>query len=63
MEHRLEPTGFCIEELMLLERRFGVIGTQTQLALLFTSKVDQLQPLRASTLDRLCELKPVILRQ
>ena len=34
-----------------------------QLAQLFTSGIDQLQPLRASTLDRLRELKPVILRQ
>lgn len=34
-----------------------------QLAQLFTSGMDQLQPLRASTLDRLRERKPVILRQ
>ena len=60
---RLEPTDFSPEELKLLQRRFGVHGPQTQLAQLFTSGVDQLQPLRASTLDRLRELKPVILRQ
>jgi len=63
VEDRLEPTDFSPEELKLLQRRFGVHGPQTQLAQLFTSGVDQLQPLRASTLDRLRELKPVILRQ
>ena len=63
LEDRLEPTDFSPEELKLLQRRFGVHGPQTQLAQLFTSGVDQLQPLRASTLDRLRELKPVILRQ
>ena len=47
----------------LLQRRFGVYCLLTQLAQLFTSGVDQLQPLRASTLDRLRVLKPVILRQ
>ena len=62
-EDRLEPTDFTPEELKLLQRRFGVHGPQTQLAQLFTSGVDQFQPLRASTLDRLRELKPVILRQ
>ena len=63
VEDRLEPTDFSPEELKLLQRRFGVHGPQTQLAQLFTSGVDQLKPLRASTLDRLRELKPVILRQ
>ena len=63
VEDRLEPTDFSPEELKLLQRRFGVHGPQTQLAQLFTSGVDQLQPLRASTLHRLRELKPVILRQ
>ena len=38
-------------------------GPQTQLAQLLTNRVDQLQPLRASNLDRLRELKPMILRQ
>ena len=60
---RLEPTDFSPEELKLLQRRFGVHGPQTQLAQLFTSGVDQLKPLRLSTLDRLRELKPVILRE
>ena len=63
VEDRLEPTDFSPEELKLLQRRFGVHGPQTQLAQLFTSGVDQLRPLRSQTLDRLRELKPVILRQ
>ena len=63
VEDRLEPTDFSPEELRLLQRRFGVHGPQTQLAQLFTSGVDHLKPLRTSTLDRLRELKPVILRQ
>ncbi|MCB4376912.1 MULTISPECIES: helicase DnaB [unclassified Synechococcus] len=60
---RLEPTDFSPEELKLLQRRFGVHGPQTQLAQLFTNSVDQLKPLRSQTLDRLRELKPVILRE
>ena len=63
VEDRLEPTDFSPEELKLLQRRFGVHGPQTQLAQLFTSGVDQLRPLRSQTLDRLRELKPVILRE
>ena len=63
VEDRLDPTDFSPEELRLLQRRFGVHGPQTPLAQLFTSGVDQLKPLRTSTLDRLRELKPVILRQ
>ena len=50
VEDRLGPTDFSPEELKLLQRRFGVHGPQTQLAQLLTSGVDQLQPLRASTL-------------
>ena len=63
VEDRLEPTDFSPEELKLLQRRFGVHGPQTQLAQLFTNSVDQLKPLRSQTLDRLRELKPVILRE
>ena len=63
VEDRLEPTDFTPEELKLLQRRFGVHGPQTQLAQLFTSSVDQLKPLRSSTLNRLRKLKPVILRE
>ena len=58
-----DPTDFTADELQLLQRRFGVHGPQPPLAQLFTSGVDQLQPLRAQTLDRLNNLKPVILRE
>ena len=58
-----EPTDFSPEELRLLQKRFGVHGPQTPLAQLFTSGVDQLQPLRTLTLERLTTLKPVILRE
>ena len=63
LEDKLEPTDFSLEELRLLQRRFGVHGPQTQLVQLLTSGVDQLKPLRSSTLDRLRDLKPVILRE
>ena len=53
VEDRLAPTYFPPEELRLLQRRFGVHGTVTQLAQLLTNGVDQLKPLRSSTLDRL----------
>ena len=62
-EVRLEPTDFTTEELQLLQRRFGVHGPQTRLAQLFTKGVDQLEPLRSNTLERLRQLKPVILRE
>ena len=58
-----DPTDFSVEELELLQRRFGVHGPQTPLAQLFTRGVDQLQPLRANTLSRLRSLKPVIQRE
>jgi len=58
-----DPTAFTAEELQYLQRRFGVHGPQTPLAQLFTNGVDQLQPLRAQTLDRLDTLQPVILRE
>ena len=60
---RLEPTDFTAEELQLLQRRFGVHGPQTRLAQLFTKGMDQLEPLRSNTLERLRQLKPVILRE
>ena len=56
VEDRLESKDFSPEELKLLQRRFWVHGPQTQQVQLFTSGVDQPQPLRASTLDRLREL-------
>ena len=63
VEGRLEPDYFSFKELKLLQRRFGVHRLQTQQAQLFTSGVDQLQQLRASTLDLLRGLKLVIVRQ
>ena len=44
-----DPSDFTADELQLLQRRFGVHGPQPPLAQLFTSGVDQLQPLRAQT--------------
>lgn len=58
-----QPTDFSAEELAFLQRRFGVHGPQTPLAQLFTRGVDQLEPLRLNTIQRLQELKPVILRE
>ena len=57
------PADFSVEELQILQRRFGVHGPQTPMAQLFTDGMDQLQPLRLRTLDRLQALKPVILRE
>jgi hypothetical protein len=54
---------FSPEELRELNRRFGVHGPQPRLAQLFTEGIDQLQPLRSHTLDRLQELRPVILTE
>ncbi len=58
-----DPSVFSPEELHLLQRRFGVHGPQTQLAQLFTRGVDQFQPLRTKTVNRLQALKPVIKRE
>jgi hypothetical protein len=58
---RPDPLDFSPEELKELNRRFGVHGPQPRLAQLFTEGLDQLQPLRARTLDRVAELRPVIL--
>ena len=63
LEMRPNPADFSVEELQILQRRFGVHGPQTPLAQLFTDGMDQLQPLRLRTLDRLQALKPVILRE
>ena len=63
LQDRANPTDFSAEELENLQRRFGVHGPQTPLAQLFTRGVDQFEPLRARTLSRLSELKPVILRE
>jgi hypothetical protein len=60
---RPDPLDFSSEELRELNRRFGVHGPQPRLAQLFTEGLDQLQPLRAHTLGRLEELRPVILSE
>ena len=58
-----DPLHFTAEELRALQRRFGVHGPQPKLAQLFTEGIDQLQPLRNHTLQRLEELRPVILQE
>lgn len=58
-----DPSVFSPEELLLLQRRFGVHGPQTRLAQLFTRGMDQFQPLRIQTVNRLQALKPVIKRE
>lgn len=60
--HRSDPTDFTAEELELLQRKFGVHGPQTRLAQLFTRGVDQFEPLRNQTVERLWQHKPVIIR-
>lgn len=62
-EQRPDPLDFSAAELRELRRRFGVHGPQPTLAQLFTEGLDLLQPLRAHTLTRLEELRPVILRE
>jgi len=49
--------------LRTLHRRFGVHGPQPRLAQLFTAGLDQLEPLRAVTLSRLEDLRPIVLRE
>ena len=58
-----DPLHFSPEELRELQRRFGVHGPQPRLAQLFTEGIDQLQPLRSFTLQRLEDLRPVILKE
>lgn len=58
-----DPLQFSAAELRELRRRFGVHGPQPRLAQLFTSGIDQLQPLRAHTLGRIADLRPVILAE
>lgn len=60
---RPDPVDFSPAELRDLQRRFGVHGPQPTLAQLFTEGLDQLQPLRAHTLGRLEQLRPVILSE
>lgn len=59
----VDPLQFSPEELKELQRRFGVHGPQPRLAQLFTSGIDQLEPLRNHTLGRLVELRPLILAE
>lgn len=63
IHQRGNPADFSAEELQHLQQRFGIHGPQTPLAQLFTKGVDQLEPLRAMTMTRLAQLKPVILRE
>ncbi|WP_255019604.1 helicase DnaB [Cyanobium sp. WKJ7-Wakatipu] len=58
-----DPLQFSPGELKELQRRFGVHGPQPRLAQLFTSGIDQLEPLRSHTLGRLVELRPLILAE
>ena len=58
-----DPLQFSPDELKELKRRFGVHGPQPRLAQLFTSGIDQLEPLRSHTLGRLVELRPLILAE
>ena len=59
-----DPVQFTPEELQVLERRFGVHGPQPRLAqLLSDGVIDQIQPLREHTLNRLTELAPLIRRE
>lgn len=58
----VEPVFFSPEELRELRRRFGVHGPQPQLAQLFSDRIDAFEPLRNHTLNRLEQLRPVILQ-
>jgi hypothetical protein len=58
-----DPLRFSPEELRELHRRFGVHGPQPRLAQLFSSGIDQLQPLRNHTLGQIESLRPVILSE
>ena len=60
---RVNPVDFSPEELIELQRRFGVHGPQPELAQLLTLGLDQLTPLRAHTVTRLEQLQPIILRE
>ncbi|WP_254994247.1 helicase DnaB [Cyanobium sp. Aljojuca 7D2] len=60
---QVDPLPFSAAELSELKRRFGVHGPQPRLAQLFTSGIDQLEPLRSHTLGRIADLRPVILAE
>jgi len=61
--NQVDPLQFSAAELSELKRRFGVHGPQPRLAQLFSSGIDQLEPLRAHTLGRIADLRPVILAE
>ena len=58
-----DPLRFSAAELHELKRRFGVHGPQPRLAQLFTSGIDQLEPLRTHTLGRIADLRPLIIAE
>ncbi|MEB3233980.1 MAG: helicase DnaB [Cyanobacteriota bacterium] len=58
-----DPLEFSAAELQQLHKRFGVHGPQPKVAQLFTSGLDQLEPLRAVTYTRLLDLRPVVLAE
>lgn len=56
-----DPLQFSSEELQELERRYGVHGPQPRLAQLFSDGIiDQIQPLRSHTINRIESLRPLI---
>ena len=57
------PADFSPEELKELQRRFGVHGPQPALAQLLTAGLDQWQPLRRNTLEKIDGLAPTIRRE
>ena len=57
----VDPVQFSPEELQELERRFGVHGPQPRLAQLFSDGIiEQIQPLRSHTINRIEGLRPLI---
>lgn len=58
-----DPLRFSPEELQELNHRFGVHGPQPRLAQLFSSGIDQFQPLRTRALSQIEVLRPVILSE
>ena len=58
-----DPLRFSASELLELKRRFGVHGPQPRLAQLFTSGIDQLEPLRTHTVGRIADLQPLIIAE
>ena len=58
-----EPSYFTPEELAILERHFGVHGSQPALAQLFFEGVGQFRPLRRKTLRLLQEVRPTLLQE